>query len=177
MNHTAAFLRNFEYFTLIVVLMKAIDPKIIDILNDLLKGELTAINQYFLHAEMCNNWGYKRLYATIRKESIEEMVHAEKYMERILFLDGAPNMTESLKIKVGKTVQEQFQNDLELEQEAMVKLMNAITFATEIGDYGSKDLFEQILAEEEHHVDWLEAQLGIITEVGVANYLAQQINE
>jgi bacterioferritin len=156
--------------------MKAIDPKIIDILNDLLKGELTAINQYFLHAEMCNSWGYKRLYATIRKESIEEMVHAEKYMERILFLEGTPNMTESLKIKVGKTVKEQFENDLDLETEAMVKLNSAIADATEMGDYGSKDLFEEILAEEEHHVDWLEAQLSMITEVGIANYLSQQIN-
>lgn len=156
--------------------MKAADPKIIDILNDLLKGELTAINQYFLHAEMCNSWGYKRLYATIRKESIEEMVHAEKLMERILFLEGMPNMTESLKIKVGKTVPDQFENDLELEIEAVEKLTNAISSAIEMGDYASKELFESMLLEEEHHVDWLEGQLGIIKEVGIAHYLAQQIN-
>ncbi|HET9135287.1 MAG TPA: bacterioferritin [Candidatus Kapabacteria bacterium] len=156
--------------------MKAADPKIIDILNDLLKGELTAINQYFLHAEMCNSWGYKRLYATMRKESIEEMVHAEKLMERILFLEGTPTMTESLKIKVGKTVPDQFENDLELEIEAVEKLTSAISSAIEMGDYASKELFESILLEEEHHVDWLEGQLGIIKEVGIAHYLAQQIN-
>jgi bacterioferritin len=153
------------------------DKKVIANLNEVLKAELTAINQYFVHAEMMNNWGYKRLYAYTRKESIEEMKHAEKLMERILFLDGVPKMHELFPLRVGKTVKEQFENDLALELEALPRLNAAIAHAVEVGDNGSRDLFESILTDEEEHVDWLEAQLHMIREVGIENYLAAQIND
>jgi len=152
------------------------NAKVIDYLNEVLKGELTAINQYFLHAEMLNNWGYQKLYKYTRKESIEEMVHAEKLMERILFLDGTPVMTETMALRIGKTVKEQFENDLKLELEAIPRLNEAIKTATEAKDGGSRELFEKILVDEEHHVDWLEAQLHMIKEIGIENYLATQIH-
>lgn len=152
------------------------DQRVIDCLNQVLKAELTAINQYFLHAEMLNNWGYQKLYGYVRHESIDEMKHAEKVMERILFLDGMPIMHELFPLRIGKTVKEQFENDLALELEALPRLNAAIKVATEAGDNGSRDLFESILTDEEEHVDWLEAQLHIIREVGIENYLAQQIN-
>lgn len=153
------------------------DKRVIDYLNEVLKAELTAINQYFLHAEMLNNWGYQRLYRYTRKESIEEMVHAEKLMERILFLDGTPIMTETMALRIGKSVKEQFENDLKLELEAIPRLNEAIRVATEAKDGGSRDLFEEILVDEEEHVDWLEAQLHMIREVGIENYLATQIHK
>jgi bacterioferritin len=153
------------------------NKKVIGYLNEVLKAELTAINQYFLHAEMCSNWGYKRLYAITRKESIGEMKHAEEVMERILLLDGAPNMTELFPLKVGMSVKAQMENDLALELDAVARLNEAIKVATEAGDNGSRDLFEKILVEEEEHVDFLEAQLHMISEVGIENYLAAQIGE
>jgi bacterioferritin len=146
-------------------------------LNEVLKGELTAINQYFLHAEMLHNWGYQKLYAYTRKESIEEMHHAEELMERILYLDGDPNMSEMFPLRIGRTPKEQFENDLKLELEAIPRLNNAIKSATEVGDNGSRELFEKILIDEEEHVDWLEAQLHMIREVGIENYLASQIHD
>lgn len=152
------------------------NKKVIGYLNEVLKAELTAINQYFLHAEMLNNWGYQKLYQYARKESIEEMRHAEAVLERILFLDGVPTMTETFALRVGKSVKEQFQNDLQLELEALPRLNDAIKAATEAQDNGSRDLFEKILVDEEEHVDWLEAQLHMIAEVGVDNYLATQIH-
>lgn len=152
------------------------DQRVIDCLNQVLKAELTAINQYFLHAEMLNNWGYQKLYGYVRHESIDEMKHAEKVMERILFLDGMPIMHELFPLRIGKTVKEQYENDLALELEALPRLNAAIKVATEAGDNGSRDLFESILTDEEEHVDWLEAQLHLMREVGVENYLAQQIN-
>ncbi len=152
------------------------DQRVIDCLNQVLKAELTAINQYFLHAEMLNNWGYQKLYGYVRHESIDEMKHAEKVMERILFLDGMPIMHELFPLRIGKTVKEQFENDLALELEALPRLNAAIKVATEAGDNGSRELFEDILTDEEEHVDWLEAQLHIIREVGIENYLAQQIS-
>ncbi|MEZ5400258.1 MAG: bacterioferritin [Bryobacteraceae bacterium] len=152
------------------------NDKVIAYLNEVLKGELTAINQYFLHAEMLNNWGYQKLYAYTRKESIEEMHHAEELMERILYLDGVPNMNEMFPLRIGKTPREQFENDLKLELEAVPRLNDAIKAATEAGDNGSRDLFEKILVDEEEHVDWLEAQLHMIKEVGIENYLATQIH-
>ncbi|MEZ5351462.1 MAG: bacterioferritin [Bryobacteraceae bacterium] len=151
------------------------NDKVIAYLNEVLKGELTAINQYFLHAEMLNNWGYQKLYAYTRKESIEEMHHAEELMERILYLDGDPNMTEMFPLRIGRTPKEQFENDLKLELDAIPRLNDAIKVATEAGDNGSRDLFERILVDEEEHVDWLEAQLHMIKEVGIENYLATQI--
>ncbi len=153
------------------------DPKVIAFLNQVLKAELTAINQYFLHAEMCDNWGYARLGALVKKESIEEMVHAEKCMERILFLDGTPNMTDYFKINIGATVEAQFKNDLQLEYDAVKRLNDGIKLCVAQGDNSSRDLAEHILTDEEHHIDWLEAQLHAISEMGIANYLAEQLKK
>jgi bacterioferritin len=151
------------------------DPKVIAFLNQVLKAELTAINQYFLHAEMCENWGYERLAKTVKKESIEEMVHAEKCMHRILYLDGTPNMSDYFKINIGATVEAQIKNDLQLEYDAVERLNDGIKLCAALGDNGSKTLAEQILTDEEHHIDWLEAQLHTISEMGIANYLSQQL--
>jgi len=153
------------------------DPKVIAMLNEVLKAELTAINQYFLHAEMCENWGYERLAEHTRKESIEEMKHAEKLMERILYLDGTPNMSDYFKIMIGKDVAAQLKNDLQLEYDAVKRLNEFVEKCRLLGDNGSRDLLQHILEDEEQHVDWLEAQLGMIDEVGIQNYLAQQIYE
>lgn len=153
------------------------DPKVIAFVNEVLKAELTAINQYFLHAEMCENWGYERLAKLIRKESIEEMVHAEKCMERILYLDGTPNMSDYFKINIGATVEAQFKNDLELEYAAVKRLNEGIKVCVAANDGGSRELAEKILVDEEHHIDWLEAQLHAISEMGIQNYLAQQLKE
>jgi bacterioferritin len=153
------------------------DPKVIAFLNQVLKAELTAINQYFLHAEMCENWGYERLAKLIRKESIEEMTHAEKCIERILYLDGSPNMTDYFKINIGQTVEAQFKNDVQLEYDAVKRLNEGIKLCVAQGDNASRELAEKILTDEEHHIDWLEAQLHAIGEMGIANYLAQQLKE
>lgn len=153
------------------------NSKVIEILNQVLKAELTAINQYFLHAEMCENWGYERLSKLIRKESIEEMIHAEKLIERILYLEGSPNMSEMFKINVGQNVQEQFKNDVQLEYDAVARLNDGVRSCVEVGDNGSKDLLEEILDDEEHHIDWLEAQLNAIGEMGIQNYLSQQLKK
>jgi bacterioferritin len=152
------------------------NPKVIALLNDVLKAELTAINQYFLHAEMCANWGYKKLAAFTRKESIEEMRHAEALMERILYLDGTPTMDQLFPLRIGKTVKEQLENDLNLELDALPRLNDGIALATSVGDNGSRELLVKILTDEEHHVDYLEAQLHMIREIGVDNYLAQHIH-
>lgn len=153
------------------------DPKIIELLNEVLKAELTAINQYFLHAEMCENWGYERLAKLIRKESIEEMVHAEKLIERILYLDGTPNMSDYFKINIGSTVEQQLKSDLELEYSAVKRLNSGIPICIAAGDNGSRELVEKILSDEEHHIDWLEAQLHAISEIGIANYLTEQLKK
>jgi bacterioferritin len=153
------------------------DAKMIALLNQVLKAELTAINQYFLHAEMCENWGYERLAKLIRKESIEEMTHAEKLMERILYLDGAPNMTDYFKINIGQSVEQQFKNDVQLEYDAVKRLNEGIQLANQKNDAGSRDLLESILSDEEHHIDWLEGQLHAIGEMGIQNYLAQQLKK
>src|SRR5919201_683979 len=134
------------------------NAKVIDRLNEALKEELTAINQYFLHAEMCHNWGYHRLGDYIRKQSIDEMKHAEKLIERILFLDATPSM-EYLQLNVGTSVKSQLEADLQLEISAVEQYNNAIKVATEEGDNGSRDLFLTLLKDEENHVNWLEAQL------------------
>ena len=151
------------------------DATVIDFLQQCLTAELTAINQYFLHGEMQENWGYERLSKITRKESIEEMVHAEKLLHRMLYLDGSPNMSQLYPLRIGQNVREQFQNDLALEYEAVPRLNRAVNAAVAAGDNGSRDLFESILKDEEHHVDFLEAQLHMITEMGYENYLAQQI--
>jgi bacterioferritin len=126
---------------------------------------------------MCENWGYERLGKKVKKESIEEMVHAEKCIERILFLDGTPNMTDYFKINIGATVEEQFKNDLQVEYDAVKRLNDGIKLCVAQGDNASRDLAEQILNDEEEHVDWLEAQLHAISEMGIANYLAEQLKE
>jgi bacterioferritin len=151
--------------------------KVIARLNEALKGELTAITQYFLHAEMCENWGYHRLGEFIKKQSIDEMKHAEKVIERILFLDGTPNMGMGLPIKPGATVKEQIERDLALEVEAFNMYNAAIQVCVAEGDNTSRELFEMLLKDEEGHIDFLEAQLHIIEEAGIQNYLAQQMHE
>ena len=149
---------------------------VIAVLNDTLKAELTAINQYFLHAEMCENWGYVKLASYLRKESIDEMKHAEALMERILYLDGMPTMNELFPLRIGRNVKEQIQNDLALELDAIPRLNQGIALAVQVGDNGTRELLTKILTDEEHHVDYLEAQLHVIQEVGIENYLAQQIH-
>ena len=153
------------------------NPKVIAELNAALKEELTAISQYFLHAEMCENWKYEKLAAYIKKQSIDEMKHAEVLIERILFLDGTPNMTELLHLKVGQNVREQIENDLKLELDAVEMYNNSIRIAREEGDNASRELFEKLLADEEMHVDWLEAQVHQIKEMGYERYLSQQVRE
>ena len=153
------------------------DQKIIDILNDVLTAELTAINQYFVHGEMCENWGYERLHRVIRKHSIGEMKHAEELIERVLFLEGVPNVQRLGKINIGENVQEIFKSDYALEIEALPRLNEGIETCRKVGDNNSRHLLEEILEEEEEHVDWLEAQMSLIDQVGIQNYLAQQIKE
>jgi bacterioferritin len=153
------------------------NPKVIAALNEALQEELLAINQYFLHAEMCENWKYEALAKFIKKQSIDEMKHAEKLIERILFLDATPSVTGPATLKVGKTVKEQLANDLGLELDA-VKLYNgAIKLARDEGDNASAEFLQGILADEEEHVDWLESQLHLIQEIGYERYLAKQVGE
>ena len=151
--------------------------KVVARLNEALKAELTAITQYFLHSEMCENWGYHRLGETIKKQAIDEMKHAEQVIERILFLDGTPNMGMGLPIKVGANVKEQIVSDLALEVEAFSMYNAAIQVCVAEGDNTSRELFEMLLKDEEKHIDFLEAQIHIIEEAGIQNYLAQQMHE
>ena len=153
------------------------DPKVIEVLSQVLKAELTAINQYFLHAEMCENWGYEKLAKHTRKESIEEMQHAEKLMEHILYLDGTPNMSDYFKINIGQNVKAQLENDVQVEYDAVKRLNDGIATCVKAGDNGSRELLEDILVDEEEHIDWLEAQLHSIKEMGIENYLAQQLHD
>ena len=153
------------------------NPKVIAALNEALKEELTAISQYFLHAEMCENWRYSKLGDFIRKQSIDEMKHAESIIERILFLDATPNMTELLHLNVGQSVKDQIANDLKLEINAVTMYNRAVATARDAGDNASRELFERLLKDEEEHVDWLEAQLYQIKEIGYERYLSQQIKE
>ena len=153
------------------------NQNVIAALNDGLKLELTAISQYFLHGEMCQNWGYERVYAVTKRHSIEEMKHAEELIERLLFLEGAPQMAELNPLKIGANVKAQIENDLALELGAVAAYNAAIKGCTEAGDAASRELFEELLAVEEGHVDWLEAQLHQIGEVGLDRYLSQQIRK
>ena len=153
------------------------NPKVIAELNEALKEELTAINQYFLHAEMCENWKYTRLADHIKKQSIDEMKHAEVLIERILFLDATPNMTELMQLSIGQNVKEQLESDLKLEIAAVAQYNRAIQIARDEGDNASRELFERLLKDEEEHVDWLEAQVHQIREIGYERYLSQQIKD
>jgi bacterioferritin len=150
---------------------------IIELLNEVLTGELTAINQYFLHAKMCDNWGYKRLAHTIRDESIDEMKHAEALVERVLYLEGVPNLQRLSPLKIGETVPEQLTNDLAVEMAALKRLNDGIALCVGRGDNGTRELLADILTDEEHHVDWLETQLESIAQIGLENYLSQQLHE
>jgi bacterioferritin len=151
--------------------------KVIDMLNEALKEELTAISQYFLHAEMCENWHYHKLGGFIKKQSIDEMKHAEELIERILFLDGIPNMTELMHLTVGKNVRAQLESDLQLEIAAVAMYNRAAELARAESDNASRELFERLLKDEEEHVDWLEAQMHQIEEMGYERYLSQQISQ
>ncbi len=153
------------------------DKKVIEVLNDVLTSELTAINEYFVHGEMCENWGYHRLQHAIRHHSIGEMKHAEEVIERILFLEGIPNMQRLGKVNVGESVAEMFRLDLGLEMEAVERLNKGIEVCRELGDNNSRHLLEEILEDEEEHIDWIEAQIALIEQVGIQNYLAQQIKK
>jgi bacterioferritin len=153
------------------------NAKVIAALNKALKEELTAINQYFLHAEMCENWHYNKLGHYIKKQSIDEMKHAEALIERVLFLDGTPSLTEPMQLTVGQTVKAQIESDLKLEVSAVAMYNRFVLIAQEAGDNTSRELFERLLKDEEDHVDWLEAQTHQIKELGYERYLSQQIGE
>ncbi|HXJ92818.1 MAG TPA: bacterioferritin [Terriglobia bacterium] len=152
-------------------------PAVLEALSQMLKEELGAISQYFLHAEMCENWGYERLSELIKKQSIGEMKHAEILIERILFLEGMPNMGDLPKLNVGKDVKQQIQNDLDLELSAVTEYNNAVAACQKAGDNATADLLKEILKDEEEHVDFLETQLGLIKDLGLENYLVEQMGE
>lgn len=151
------------------------NDEIIELLNEVLTAELTAVNQYFLHAKMCANWGYERLAEHGKHESIDEMRHAEQVTDRILFLDGVPNYQRYFPLQIGETVVEQFEADLQLEYQALDRLNRGIAKAVELGDNGTRELLAEILVAEEEHTDWLETQLETIRQIGLENYLAQQL--
>jgi bacterioferritin len=150
------------------------DAEVIQVLNDVLSAELTAINQYFIHAMMCEQWRLTRLAKHMREESIGEMKHAEDVIDRILYLDGRPNMQKYMKVNVGKTVPEMHQFDLDLERDAVTRLNPGVELCRSKGDNGTRLLLEKILHDEEEHIDWLEAQLTQIQDMGLPNYLANQ---
>lgn len=152
------------------------NDEIIELLNEVLTAELTAVNQYFLHAKMMDNWGYRRLAHHTRDESIDEMRHAEQVTERILFFEGVPNYQRLFPVRIGETVPEQFRSDLELEYTAVERLNRGIASARDAGDNGTRDLLERILVSEEEHIDWLETQLETISQIGTENYLAQHLH-
>jgi len=149
--------------------------EVVEVLNEMLQEELCAINQYMIHSEMCENWGYKKLSRYIKKQSIGEMKHAEKLMERVLFLEGTPDVSSMPKVKVGKDVPQQIENDLALEKGAVASYNRAIEVCRKAADNASADFLLFILKDEEEHVDFLETQLEIIKKIGLENYLTQQI--
>ena len=153
------------------------NDKLIGVLNELLADELTAINQYVVHGEMCSNWGYERLHEAAEGRSRDEMRHAEMLIERIIFLDGLPIVSELNPIHIGAAVEKQHENDLAAEAGAVQAYNGGIHLAVEVGDNGTRELLESILKDEEEHLDWLEAQFDQIGQMGIQNYLAQQLDE
>lgn len=151
------------------------NPDVIKVLNDVLRKELTGVNQYFIHAKMCRNWGYEVLANVHWKESIDEMKHADQIIERILFLEGVPNVQAYDKIQLGSNVKQQLENDRGLEQAALTILKPGIKACLEHQDDATRELLEHIVVDEEHHIDWIETQLHQIEELGLQNYLSQQI--
>jgi len=151
------------------------DPVVITHLNRVLRNELTAINQYFLHARMFDNWGFRRLGEHERDESIDEMKHADRLIERILFLEGLPNLQDLDKLLIGETVKEALEGDLALERRAHPMLKDAIAHCESVGDYVSREIFKDIMESEEEHIDFLETQLDLIVDVGLQNYLQSQM--
>jgi bacterioferritin len=151
--------------------------KVIEKLNDLLSDELTAINQYFVHAEMCENWGYEQLHKKIRARAIDEMKHAEKLIARILFLEGRPIVSNLKQINIGSEVPAQLSSDHKAEEDAIKSYNDGIRLTLELEDNGSRELLDSILKDEEDHIDWIEAQLDEIKQMGVANYLSEQIHD
>jgi bacterioferritin len=153
------------------------NEEVLNLLNELLTNELTAINQYFIHAKMCENWGYERLAHKIREESIDEMRHADLVISRILFLEGVPNLQRLHKLRVGESVKEQLESDLQLEYAAIAFLNQGVDAARRANDNATEDLMTKILVSEEQHTDWIETQLELIRQIGEQNYLAQQIKK
>ncbi|MGD9388507.1 MAG: bacterioferritin [Gammaproteobacteria bacterium] len=147
------------------------DPKVIEHLNTILKNELTAINQYFLHSRMLQDWGLEKLAAKEFEESVDEMKHADQLTQRILFLEGLPNLQDLGKLMIGENVKEILEADLGMEHKAIPDLREAVAYAESVGDYVSRQLFREILSSEEEHVDWLETQLSLIEKMGVENYI------
>ncbi len=152
-------------------------PKIIEFLNEALTSELTAINQYFAHAKICENWGYHRLAAKYREESLEEMNDAEKIMDRILLLDGMPNMQRLNSVRIGETVPEQLAVDRSLEEHAIAMYRRGVALALSEGDPGTRELLEHLVVGEEEHLDWIETQQHIIQDIGIERYLLGQLHE
>jgi len=150
------------------------DPKLIKVLNSLLADELTAINQYMVHSEMCDDWGYGKLHAAVEKRAIDEMKHAEKLIGRVLFLEGTPVVSELKRIHIGDAVPKQLASDRQSEADAIGAYNSAIRLAAEVGDHGTRELLGAILKEEEEHIDWLETQLDQIDQMGLPTYLAEQ---
>src|SRR5262245_2779738 len=148
---------------------------VVRLLNEVLTAELTTINQYFIHARMCENWGYERLWKKVRAESIGEMKHADELIERILYLEGVPNLQRLGSVNVGQTVPEQLRLDLDVEKAAIKMLNDGIELCRSLGDNGSREMLEHILEAEESHANWIETQLTLIAQIGEAHYLAQQV--
>jgi bacterioferritin len=152
-------------------------PEALAVLSKMLREELGAISQYFLHAEMCENWGYSRLSDLIKKQSIGEMKHAEILIERILFLEGIPNLADLPKLNIGKDVRQQLENDLDLEKSAVAEYNQAVASCIKAGDNSTADLLKELLKDEEEHVDFLETQISLIKDLGLENYLVEQMGE
>jgi bacterioferritin len=153
------------------------DPKVLAVLNDLLADELTAINSYMVHSEMCDDWGYGRLHKSIEKRAIDEMKHAEAIIGRILFLEGTPVVSKLNKINIGADVKKQLDYDRTSEEEAITAYRNGIRLCSDQGDHGTRELLERILKDEEAHIDWLESQIDQISQMGIGSYLAEQTRE